>query len=173
MTNTTTPTNSSVLIVGAFKALAEKGAAFESTTSKIMGGLVDSGVTVDSIKGDGDTYPYFLEGVARGVLTPKQYITFADDSLASKVSGKLTARGELKARVASRASKVRAMYAKHVAEPKTRGAKDRKTFDQIVAKQVDAWVKRITDNKDKDGFNCVCDPIELRAALIQVQKVLK
>ena len=115
MTNTTTRTNSSVLIVDAFKALAAKGAAFESATAKIMGGLVDSGVTVDDIKGDGKAYPYFLEGVARGVLTPKQYITFADDSLASKVSGKLTERGELKARVASRASKVRAMYAKHIA----------------------------------------------------------
>jgi len=167
--------NNTAAVSTAFKALTTAQIGHEKASGKIITTLRKEGVnTAADIAKGGRYIAAFMEGVAQAVLTPAQFKTWADTSLATKANGKLTSRGELMTRVSSRAAKVRAEFAKALAAPaEKRGPSERKTFDQVMLVQIDAWVKRIVDNKDKDSFNMDADPIEVKAALMAVAKILR
>jgi hypothetical protein len=167
--------NNTAAVATAFKALATAQISHEKASDKIITTLRREGVNsaADIAKG-GRYIAAFMEGVAQAVLTDAQFKVWADTDLATKANGKLTKRGELMTRVSSRASKVRTAFAKALAAPaEKRGPSERKTFDQVMIVQIDAWLERIAKNKDKDSFNLEADPIEVIAALKAVAKILR
>ena len=167
--------NNTAAVATAFKALTTAQIGHEKASDKIITTLRREGVNdaADIAKG-GRYLAAFMEGVASAVLTEAQFKVWADTALATKANGKLTKRGELMTRVASRASKVRATFTKALAAPaEKRGPSERKTFDQVMLVKIDEWIGRIAKNKDKDSFNLEADPIEVKAALVAVTKLLR
>ena len=166
--------NNTAAVADAFKAFAAAQISHEKASDKIIATLRKENVSGEDISKGGRYIAAFMEGVANAVLTPAQIATWSNTDLATKANGKLTKRGELMTRVSSRASKVRAAYVKALAAPaEKRGPSERKTFDQVMAAQIDKWVARIAANKDKDNFNLEADPIEVKAALVAVVKILR
>lgn len=170
----TLPNNTAAVAAG-FKALASAQIGHEKASDKIITTLRREGVTAAADIAKGGRYvSAFMEGVAQAVLTEAQFKVWSDTALATKANGKLTKRGELMTRVSSRASKVRTAFAKALATPaEKRGSSERKNFDQVMLATIDKWIKRIVENKDKDSFNLEADPIEVKAALVALEKILR
>lgn len=166
--------NNTAQVAANFRDLTSAQIKHDTAVAKIADKLRNEGVKAPDISKGGRYMAAFMEGVAQAVLTPAQFAVWSDTELATKANGKLTKRGELMTRVSSRASKVRAAYVKSLAAPaEKRGPTQRKTFDQVVATQVAAWIERIEKNKDKDSFNLEADPTDLRIALMAVREIVQ
>jgi hypothetical protein len=155
----------------AFVAIATEVKAHGGRMAKLVAPLTKLEITAADISGKGKYYADLKDAVAQAYLTPAQYKVFSDATL-SQAEG--TARGKYVRNVSSSVSKVRAAIVRELAAPaEKRGPSERKTFDQVMLVQIDAWVKRIVENKDKDSFNMEADPIEVKAALMAVAKILR
>ena len=155
----------------AFVAIATEVKGHGNRMAKLVKPLVELKIGKTDISGKGKYYADLKDAVAQAYLTPAQYKVFNDATL-SQAEG--TERGKYVRNVSSSVSKVRAAIVRELAAPvEKRGPSERKTFDQVMAAQIDKWVARIAANKDKDNFNLEADPIEVKAALVAVVKILR
>ena len=155
----------------AFLDIANEVKGHGNRMGKLMKPLVELKIGKADISGKGKYYADLKDGVARAYLTPKQYAVFIDANL-SQAEG--TERGKYVRNVSSSVAKVRAAILRELAQPaEKRGPSQRKTFDAVMLVQIDKWIERITKNKDKDSFNLEADPIEVKAALVAVTKILR
>lgn len=155
----------------AFLAIASEVKGHGNRMAKLVAPLVKLDITAADIGGKGKYYADLKDAVAQAYLTPAQYKVFGDKTL-SQAEG--TPRGKYVRDVSSSTSKVRAAILREMAKPtEKRGPSERKTFDQVMIVQIDAWLERIAKNKDKDSFNLEADPIEVIAALKSVAKILR
>lgn len=158
----------------AFLDISKEVKAGDNRLAKLVAPLVKLDVKPDDMKGGGKYHDDLKDGVARAYLTPAEYKIFADTSLATSAKGEPTQRGKLQRKVSPNVDKVRKRIIEALALPKVkRGASERKTFDQVMAAQIDKWVARITKDKDKDSFKLEADPIAVKAALVAVVKILR
>ena len=160
--------------INAIKAAASADRA-DNKLALAASDLVESGIAVDDIKAGGKHLKEFQDIAAQSTLTEKQYATWADDSLAQgkTVNGKRvdTPRGKLVKQVNSFIARVRAK----MATPAKKGAQGpARRLDQIIAEQCDAWIKRISKDKDSENFKFGdANPIAVRAALKDVIAAFK
>jgi len=137
--------------------------------------LLDAGITAPMIGKGGDYLAAFQHVAAETTLTEKQFETWGDTSLAQgkSVNGKRvdTPRGKLVKQVNAIVARVR----NKLKEPVKTGAQgQRRSMDQMIAETCDKWIKRITENKDKETFNFGdADPIAVRKALQDVIATFK
>lgn len=175
MTDKTFTNAQNVAAIEAIKAAASADRA-DGKLSKAAASLLDAGVEAKDIARGGQYLAAFQDLAAQVTLTTAQYDVWADTSLAQgkTVNGKRvdTKRGSLVKRVNAFVARVRNKL--NAPAPKTGAQGQRRTMDQIIAKQCDAWIKRITENKDKETFNFGdADPVAIREALKQVVAAFK
>lgn len=142
--------------------------------------LIAVDVTPARISRDGDLLAQFQEVTAAAILSKPDHAIWADTSLAAKIGTKgpdgkrkqtNTPRGLLVDRVNSAIRNIREAMEKVIADPKTRGTKEKSTPTQAFFKAIDGYVERFAKDDASDTFDF--DPITARAALVAMLSTLR
>ena len=140
--------------------------------AKLVKPLVELKIGKAELIGGGAYYADLLDATAQAYLTPAQYKTFSDTALATRSKGALTERGELKAAMSSKVSKVRAGILAAMALPaEKRGKVEKGSPPAVFFKQIDGYVERFAKPDASDKFDF--DTTFARAALVALLKQLR
>lgn len=172
-------TNLNTKITAAAKAAAGVDAA-KATLLDRAADLIASDVTPARISREGDLLATFQDVTAAAILSKADLAIWADTSLAMKLSSKgadgkrkqaNTPRGLLVDRVNSAIRNIRKAMEEILANPASRGTKEKSTPTEAFFKVIDGYVERFGKSDASDVFDFDC--ITAKAALVKMLSQLR